>query len=144
MIGGALLQCLAANDRLHGDSGLEFRAVGAAFAQLLRRRLCLGRETLSQGRCPDSRLTIGPFPNSQITPHRLSEGECQSMLFTCKAPDRLALPPPGERESIPAFCCCSLSQLRSKLLVASCVYLLALFMCCPRIVNSAETGLFIL
>ena len=32
MIGGDLLECLAATDRLHGDTGLELRAVAAAFA----------------------------------------------------------------------------------------------------------------
>ena len=32
VIGGNLLECLATTDRLHGDSGLELRAMGAAFA----------------------------------------------------------------------------------------------------------------
>ena len=32
VIGGDLLKCPAATDRLHGDSGLELRALGAAFA----------------------------------------------------------------------------------------------------------------
>ena len=41
MVGGDFLDRLAATDRLHGDPGLELGTVGAAFAELLRRRLCL-------------------------------------------------------------------------------------------------------
>ena len=52
MIGGDLLECLATTDRLHGDSGLELRTVGAAFAH--------GWEAPAQGQCPASRLTMGP------------------------------------------------------------------------------------
>ena len=44
VIGGDLLESLAATDRLHGDSGLELRAVGAAFAH--------GWETLLSGSLP--------------------------------------------------------------------------------------------
>ena len=39
MVGSDLLNRHAATDRLHGDPGLELGAVGAAFDQLLRRRL---------------------------------------------------------------------------------------------------------
>ncbi len=41
MVGGDLLDRLAATDRLHGDPGLELGAVRAALAHLLRRRLRL-------------------------------------------------------------------------------------------------------
>ena len=52
VIGGDLLQCLAATDRLHGDSGHELWAVGAACDQLLRRRIHLGREPPFSGSVP--------------------------------------------------------------------------------------------
>jgi hypothetical protein len=47
MVGCDLLDRLAATDRLHGDPGLELGTVGAAFAQLLRRRLRLRWKPLS-------------------------------------------------------------------------------------------------
>jgi hypothetical protein len=51
-----LLECLATTDRLHGDSGHELRALGPAFAQLLRRRLFLGRESPAYGALPRLRV----------------------------------------------------------------------------------------
>lgn len=47
MVGGDLLNRLATTDRLHGDLGFELRTVGAALAQLLRRRLHRRWEPLS-------------------------------------------------------------------------------------------------
>jgi len=47
MIGSDHLDRLAATNRLHSDSGLELGTVGAALAQLLRRRLRLRWEPLS-------------------------------------------------------------------------------------------------
>jgi hypothetical protein len=47
MVGGDLLDRLAATDRFHGDPGLELGTVGAALTQLLRRRLRLRWEPLS-------------------------------------------------------------------------------------------------
>ena len=47
VVSSDLLDRLAANDRLHGDPGLELGTVGAALAQFLRRRLRLRWEPLS-------------------------------------------------------------------------------------------------
>jgi len=47
VISGDLLDRLAATDRLRGDPGPELGAVGAALAQLLRRRLRQRWEPLS-------------------------------------------------------------------------------------------------
>ena len=59
MVGSDHLDRLAATDRFHGDPGLELWTVGAALAQLLRRRLRLGRESPSQGRYPASEVNDG-------------------------------------------------------------------------------------
>ena len=53
VIGGDLLDRLAATDRLHGDSGLEFGTVGAALAHEW--------EPHFRGGTPPQRLTMGPF-----------------------------------------------------------------------------------
>ena len=52
VIGGVLLDRLAATDRLHGDSGLEFGTVSAALANEW--------EPLFQGRYSASEVKIGP------------------------------------------------------------------------------------
>ena len=59
VICGNLLESLATTDCLHGDSGLELRAVDAAFAHEW--------EPPSQGRYPASRLTMGPVQKNQTT-----------------------------------------------------------------------------
>ena len=67
VIGGDLLDRLAVTDRLHGDPGLELGAVGAALAQLLRRRLRLRWEPPLRGGAPPLRLTIGAVQESLTT-----------------------------------------------------------------------------
>ena len=47
MVGGDLLDRLAATNRFHGDPGLELGTVGAALTQLLRRSLRQRLEPLS-------------------------------------------------------------------------------------------------
>jgi hypothetical protein len=59
LICGDLLQCLATTDRLHDDSGLGLRTMGAAFAH--------GWEPPSQRRCPASKLTMGPAQENQTS-----------------------------------------------------------------------------
>jgi hypothetical protein len=59
VIGGDLLDRLAATNRLHGDSGLELRAVGAALAN--------GWESQIRGGTPPQRLTMGPVQKNQTT-----------------------------------------------------------------------------
>lgn len=54
VIGGDLLDRLAATDRLHGDSGLEFGTVGAALAHEW--------EPPFQGRYPASEVNDGSCP----------------------------------------------------------------------------------
>ena len=54
VIRGDLLDRLAATDRLHGDSGLEFGTVGAALAHEW--------ETPFQGRYPASEVNDGTCP----------------------------------------------------------------------------------
>lgn len=54
VIGGDLLDRLAATDRLHGDSGLEFGTVGAALAHEW--------EPPFQGRYPASEVNDGTCP----------------------------------------------------------------------------------
>jgi len=58
LVGGNLLDCLAATDRLHGDPGFELGAVGAAFAH---------RWEPFQGRYPASKETMGPVQKNQST-----------------------------------------------------------------------------
>ena len=62
VIGGDLLDRLAATDRLHGDSGLEFGTVGAALAHEW--------ETPFQGRYPASEVNDGTCPEKpdQLNP----------------------------------------------------------------------------
>jgi hypothetical protein len=60
----AVLDCLAATDRLHGDPGLELGPVSAALAQFLRRRLCLRREPRIKGCTPPHSVTIGAAQES--------------------------------------------------------------------------------
>jgi hypothetical protein len=56
VVGGDLLDRLAATDRLHDDLGLEFGTVGEAFAQLLRiKGFACGGSPL-HGRCPSSKV----------------------------------------------------------------------------------------
>ncbi len=66
VVGGDLLDRLAATDRLHGDPVLELGAVGAALAQLLRRRLRQRWERLSWW-CPASEVNDGACPEKQST-----------------------------------------------------------------------------
>jgi hypothetical protein len=65
VIGGDLLDCHAATDRLHGDSGLELGTVGAALAQLLRRRLPNDGSPF-QGRYPASEVNDGSSPGKPV------------------------------------------------------------------------------
>jgi hypothetical protein len=65
VVGGDLLHRLAATDRLHGDPGLELGTVGAAFAQLLRKRLRLRWEPPFKGNAPPQRFTIGAVQKNQ-------------------------------------------------------------------------------
>ncbi len=60
VIGGDLLDRLAATDCLHGDPGLELGAMGQAF-------VCSSVGAPVRGRTPPQRLTIGPAQKSQIT-----------------------------------------------------------------------------
>jgi hypothetical protein len=61
MVGGDLL------DRLHGDPGLELGIMGAALAQLLRRRLRLRWEPPFRGSAPTRRLTMEAVQKRQAT-----------------------------------------------------------------------------
>ncbi len=56
VVGSDLLGRLAATDRLHGDSGLELGAVGAALAHRWGPR---------SGGTPPQRLTMGPVQKNQ-------------------------------------------------------------------------------
>ena len=57
VVGGNLLERLAATDRLHGDLGLERGTMGLALAH--------GWEPPSRGGAPPQRLTMGPVQKSQ-------------------------------------------------------------------------------
>ena len=59
VIGGDLLDRLAATNRLHGDSGLEFGTVGAALAHEWSPHF--------RGGTPPQRLTMGPVQKNQTT-----------------------------------------------------------------------------
>ena len=59
VIGGDLLDGLAATDRLHGDFGLELRAVGAALAHWW--------DPPFRGGAPPKRLTMGPDQNKDTS-----------------------------------------------------------------------------
>ena len=59
VIGGDLLDRLAATDRLHGDLGLELGTVNAALAHRW--------EPLFRGGAPPQRLTMGAVQESQTT-----------------------------------------------------------------------------
>ena len=59
MVGGDLLDRLAATDHLHGDPGLELGTVGAAFAHRW--------EPPFRGGAPPQRLTMGAVQKSQTT-----------------------------------------------------------------------------
>ena len=66
VIGGDLLDRLAATDRLHGDLGLEFGTVGAALAHEW--------EPPFQGRYPASEVNDGTCPGKpeHLTPNSLN------------------------------------------------------------------------
>ena len=66
VIGGDLLECLTTTESLHGDFGLELRAVGAAYAQILRTRLRLGRDPFSWA-VPRLEVNDGPCPGKPST-----------------------------------------------------------------------------
>ena len=59
VISSDLLDCLAATDRLHGDSSLEFRTVSAALAHEW--------EPHFRGDTPPQRLTMGPVQKNQTS-----------------------------------------------------------------------------
>jgi hypothetical protein len=61
VVGGDLLDRLAATDRLHGDPGLELGTVGAALAHRW--------EPPFRGGAPPQRLTMGAVQESQTTSH---------------------------------------------------------------------------
>lgn len=61
MVGGDLLERLATTDRLHGDLGLELRAMGAAFAHRW--------EPPFRGGAPPHRLTMDLVQKNQTTSH---------------------------------------------------------------------------
>jgi hypothetical protein len=75
VVGGNLLQWLAATDRLHSDQPraeafgevLELGAVGVALTQLLRRRLRQQCEHLHRGGAPLQWLAVGPVQKIQTT-----------------------------------------------------------------------------
>jgi len=58
VVGGDLLDWLAATDRLHGDPGFELGAVGAAFAHRW--------EPPFQGRYPTSKVNDGACPEKPV------------------------------------------------------------------------------
>ena len=75
MLRGDLLDRLAATDRLHGDPGLD-GTVGAAFAQLLRRRLRLRWKPTFKGAAPPQMLTMGAVQKSQTTSRLQRSARC--------------------------------------------------------------------
>jgi hypothetical protein len=84
VIGGDLLDRLAGADRLHGDSGLELGAMGAAFAHLVGAPI--------RGGTPPQKLTMGAVQKNQTASHaevnygwRLSRTELrQAIANNCK------------------------------------------------------------
>jgi len=58
VVGGDLLDCLAATDRLHGDPGFELGAVGEAFAHPW--------EPPFQGRYPATKVNDGACPEKPV------------------------------------------------------------------------------
>jgi len=79
MVGADFLDRLAATDRFHGDPGPELGTVGAALAQLLRRKLRLRRELLSGAVPRPQRLTMGAVQKSQTT-SLLNLGRFESLI----------------------------------------------------------------
>lgn len=75
MIGGDLLECLATTVRVNSDSGLQLRAMGAAFAH--------GWEPSSQGWYPASRSTMGPVQKKPDQPS-ISPCACNFQVLAAK------------------------------------------------------------
>jgi hypothetical protein len=69
----ACISMLGQDEGIHGDSGLELGTVGAAFAQLLRRRLRLRWKPPFRGGAPPQMLTMGAVQKSQTTSVQLKQ-----------------------------------------------------------------------
>ena len=73
MVSGDLLDALAAPDRLHGDSGLEFGTVDAALAHEWKPHF--------RGGAPPHRLTMGPVQKKQTCSDHANDSKNRSTNF---------------------------------------------------------------